>query len=218
MRTIEVRRVFVLALAAAAFTLPTAAAAQFRPLAVEVRGGLNWAMSDLKNGLGEEETVNGPPVAAAENGGYTASANVYWTFAQRGAIYLGWTRASFDCKEEFCGSDGRLWSAGPEMGFKFSMQGDRSFAPWVRGGLIAHKAKFKEGEGLEENSVRSPGFEVGFGTDIGIGSVLALSPGIHYYRYSAGWDLGTAASKRVKKNIGWFQTDIGLQLRLGGAR
>ena len=110
-------------------------------------------------------------------------------------------------------------SGGPELGFKFSMVGDRSFNLWVRVGLLAHKAKFQEGQTTpEENSVRSPGFEIGVGSDLAIGDVLAIVPAVRLYRYNSGWDLGTPGAKRIKKNIGWIQPDLGLQLRLGGAR
>lgn len=198
-----------LAVMLAALVSPTAAAAQAKPLALEVRGGLGWSMFDLHDGLGEVLD------AAAEKRGWTGSADIYWTFAQRGAVYLGWNHAKWKCTQAACGSDGRLWSAGPEMGFKFSMVGDRSFAPWVRLGLLAHKAKFKEGPAPEENSVRTPGVELGVGTDLEIGDVLAIVPALRFYGYKAGWDIGTA-TKRVRKNIGWVQTDLGLQLRLGG--
>jgi hypothetical protein len=191
--------------------------AQMKPLALEVCGGLNWAVSDLKDGLGDEQMIGGAPVAAAEQHGWTGSADLYWTFAQRGAVYVGWNYAKFICREEFCGTDGRIYSAGPELGFKFSMVGNRSFNPWVRAGLLAHKAKYQEGPAPEENSVRSPGFEIGIGSDLRIGEVLAIVPAVRLYRYNAGWDLGTPGAKRIKKNVGWIQTDVGLQLRLGGA-
>jgi hypothetical protein len=183
-----------------------------------VRGGVNWAILDLGDGIGLETFPNGAPVAAAEHGGWTGSANLYWTFARRSAAYIGWTQAGFKCKEELCGTDGKLWSAGPEMGFKFSLIGSRDFSPWFRVGLLAHKAKFKEGDAPEENSVRAPGIEAGVGSDIALGSAFAIVPAIRWYRYNAGWDLGSPQAKRTKKNIGWFQGDLGLQLRLGGMR
>jgi hypothetical protein len=204
--------------ALAALVLPAAVAAQMKPMGLEVRGGLNWAVSDLKNGLGEDGQIGGAPVAAAEQHGWTGSVDLYWTFAQRGAAYIGWNATGFDCKDELCGTDGRLYSAGPELGFKFSAAGDRSFSPWIRAGLLAHKMKFKEGASLEENSVRTPGFEVGVGSDIHIGERFSIVPGLRFYRYNAGWDLGTPGAKRIKKNVGWFQTDLGLQLHLGGYR
>jgi hypothetical protein len=207
-----------LAVAFAALVMPMTVAAQMKPLGLEVRGGLNWATNDLKNGLGQDGQVDGAPVAAAEQHGWTGSADLFWTFAQRGAVFIGWTQTGFKCKEEFCGSDGKLWSAGPEFGFKFSTTSDRSFKPWISAGLLAHKMKFKEGANdlVEENSVRSPGITVGVGTDLDIGSAFSIVPGVRYYRYNAGWDLGTPGAKRIRKAVGWFQTDLGLQLHLGG--
>ena len=196
----------------AAMVLPAAAAAQ-RPLALEVRGGLNWAIDDLESGIGLDATND--PVAAAKQHGWTGSADVYWTLARRSAVYLGWTQAGFKCKTSVCGNDGKIWSAGPEFGFKFSVLQSENFNPWLSLGLLAHKAKFKEGPAPEENSVRAPGFQLGVGTDLAMGNVLAIVPAVRMYRYNAGWDLGTADAKRLKKNIGWFQTDLGLQLRLG---
>ena len=104
------------------------------------------------------------------------------------------------------------------MGFKFSLSQGRSFSPWFRVGLLAHEAKYKEGPAPEENSVRAPGLELGVGTDVAFADRFALVPGLRFYRYNAGWDLGTPGAKRTKKNIGWFQGDIGLQLRLGSGR
>jgi hypothetical protein len=204
-----------LAAVLAAVTLPAAAAAQIRPLALEVRGGLNWAVVDLESGLGMTTFPNGEPVAAAEQHGWTGSADLYWTLAPRSAVYIGWNHAGFKCKEEFCGTDGKIWSAGPEFGFKFSVLNSDSFNPWFRLGLLAHKAKYKEGPAPEENSVRAPGIEMGVGTDLTFANRFALVPAVRFYRYNAGWDLGTPEAKRVKKNIGWFQTDLGLQLKLG---
>ena len=204
-----------LAAALAAVVFPAVASAQIKPLALEVRGGLNWAIADLESGLGLESFPNGQPVAAAQQHGWTGSADLFWTLARRSAVYIGWNHAGFKCKEELCGSDGKLWSAGPEFGFKFAVLQSDSFNPWFRLGLLAHKAKFKEGNAPEENSVRAPGIEMGIGTDASIGSSFAIVPAVRFYRYNAGWDLGTPLAKRVKKNIGWFQTDLGIQVKLG---
>jgi hypothetical protein len=222
MRSFDMRIGLAAALVAA--LLPAAGAAQSRtqaPVAIEVRGGLNWAITELKNGIGTRGTADGRPVAAAKQAGWTGSADIYWSLARRSAVYVGWDQAGFKCKEDVCGSDGKLWSAGPELGFKFSILPNQDFNPWFRLGLLAHKAKFKEGSnpdaglGIEENSVRSPGIEAGFGTDLVFMNTFALVPAVRFYRYNAGWDLGTADAKRLRKKIGWFQTDLGVQLRLG---
>ena len=203
----------------AMLALPAAAAAQtpnMKPLAIEVRGGLNWATTELKNGIGLRGTPDGKPVAAAKQGGWTGAADLYWHLARRSAVYIGWEQAGFKCKTEICGSDGKLWSAGPEFGFKFAALHSNNFNPWLRVGLLAHKAKFKEGSNLEENSVRSAGVEAGVGTDMAfMNGAIAIVPAIRYYRYNAGWDLGTPDAKRLRKKIGWFQTDLGLQIRAG---
>jgi hypothetical protein len=204
-----------LAALVAAVVIPAAAAAQSRPLALEFRLGQNFSMMDLSDGIGMLSFPNGEPAAAAEDWGWSWSADMYWTFARRSAAYIGWNRTKFHCKEEYCGTDGRIWSAGPEMGFKFWLMPDRAFNPWFRLGLLAHKAKYQEGNAPEENSVRAPGFELGVGTDIGLGDAFAVVPALRFYRYNAGWDLGTPNEKRDKSNVGWFQGDLGLQLRLG---
>jgi hypothetical protein len=225
MRSFDLRIGFAAALVAA--LLPAAVAAQLptseqvKPVAIEVRGGLNWAVSELKNGLGQPVPPKNLPVAAAKQGGWTGSADLYWMVARRSAVYVGWDQAGFKCKEELCGKDGKLWSAGPELGFKFSILPNQNFNPWFRLGLLAHKAKFKEGSnpdaglGIEENSVRSPGIEAGLGTDLVFANTFALVPGVRFYHYKAGWDLGTEDAKRLRKKISWFQTDLGIQLRLG---
>ena len=54
--------------------------------------------------------MDGAPVAAAEQHGWSGAADVFWTFAQRGAVYMGWNQNGFKCKQELCGTDGKLWS------------------------------------------------------------------------------------------------------------
>ena len=83
MNSNDLRRGLVVALAA--LVLPVAAAAQMKPLAIEIRGGLNFATGDLKTGIGTEGQADGKPVTAADQGGWTGSADLYWTFAKRGA-------------------------------------------------------------------------------------------------------------------------------------
>lgn len=210
-----------LAAVLAAVVLPAAAAAQapsiseMKPLALEVRGGLNWAVLDLADGVGRRIPPDNQFEAAADQHGWTGSADLYWRLARKSAVYIGWNQAGFKCKEELCGIDGNIWSAGPEFGFKFSMLNSENFNPWFRVGLLAHKAKYKEGKVIEENSVRAPGIEAGVGTDLTFGRYFAFVPAVRIYRYNAGWDIGTPGAGRLKSNIGWFQTDLGVQLRLG---
>jgi hypothetical protein len=226
MRSFDIRTGLAAALVVA--LLPAALAAQLptptqvKPLAIELRGGFNFAVKDLKNGIGQPVPPRDIPVAAAKQGGWTGSAALYWSLARRSAVYVGWDQAGFKCKEENCGSDGKLWSAGPEFGFRFAIMPDNSgFSPWFQLGLLAHKAKFKEGSnpdaglGIEENSVRAPGIMAGIGTDLAFMNTFAIVPGIRYYGYNAGWDLGTPEAKRLRKKIGWFQADLGLQMRVG---
>ena len=199
----------------AALMLPVAASAQMKPLAIEVRGGLNWAIGDLKDGLGDINQ-DGIETAQAEQHGWTASADLFWTFHRRGAAYIGWNWAKFDCKDEECGSDGLLWSNGPEFGFKFSHDKDRSFSPWVRVGILAHKAKYQEGDVVDEDSNRKIVLDLGVGTDLRVTDNLAIVPAVRFYRYNAGWDVGSIGDQRVTRNIGWFQTDLGLNWTFGG--
>lgn len=196
-----------------ALVLPARAHAQI-PLGVEVRGGLNWAIGDLKDGLGDINVDNTGDIAQAEQHGWTLSGDVFWAFHDRGALYAGWNWAKFDCKDEECGADGFLWSSGPGAGFKFSLMADRRFLPWARIGVIAHKAKWKEGD-IEENSNRTIGLDLGVGADIPLGERLRFVPAVRFYRYNAAWDVGSSGAERVERNIGWFQTDVGLHLLLG---
>ena len=57
MNSSDLRRGLVVALSA--FLLPVAASAQMKPLAIEIRGGLNWATGDLKTGIGAEGQADG---------------------------------------------------------------------------------------------------------------------------------------------------------------
>jgi hypothetical protein len=195
-----------------ALALPAAADAQ-APLGLEVRGGLNWAIGDLKDGLGDINQ-DGIETAQAEQHGWTASADVFWAFHQRGAMYVGWNWAKFDCKDEECGTDGLLWSQGPEFGFKISTSRTGGFSPWVRFGGVLHQAKYKEGDVVEERSNRTLGLDFGVGTDLRVTESLSIVPAVRFYRYNAAWDVGSIGDERVKRQIGWFQTDLGLNWRL----
>ena len=81
----------------AVVVLPAAASAQ-GPLALEVHGGLNRSILDLNDGIGLLTFPNGEPAAAAEDWGYSGSADMYWSFARRGAAYVGWNRTKFHCE------------------------------------------------------------------------------------------------------------------------
>src|SRR5262245_30561495 len=97
MRRIDLR--IGLAALLAAVALPAAASAQ-RPLALEIRGGINRSVLDLNDGIGLLSFPNGEPAAAAEDWGWSGSADMYWRFARRSSAYIGWNRTKFDCKEE----------------------------------------------------------------------------------------------------------------------
>jgi hypothetical protein len=54
------------------------------------------------------------------------------------------------------------------------------------------------------------------GTDLTLGDRFSVVPPSATTATHAGWDLGTPGAKRIRKAVGWFQTDLGLQLHLGG--
>ena len=74
MRTNDLR--IGLAVALTTLALPAVVGAQMKPLALEMRGGLGWAVSDLRNGIGDEVVIGRPGVAAAERG-WSGSADLY---------------------------------------------------------------------------------------------------------------------------------------------
>ena len=47
-------------------------------------------------------------------------------------------------------------------------------------------------------------------------TTLSIVPAVRFYRWNAEWDVGTVGDTRVRKNIGWVQTDIGIDYRVGG--
>ena len=211
--------VVALATGAAAFSTQTAHA-QMLPLGVEVRGGFNFAINDLKNGLGDDPSV--VPFKAKE-GGISGGGDLYWTFHRNAAVYLGYSASHFECTKGECGVAGHVDSMGPEAGFKFSLSKDWSFTPWGRVGVIAHQASFQEGDAVDQESNRTIGLEAAVGTEVHLSDVVSLSPAVHFYRYNAPWDIGSIEQGRVNRNLGWFQADLGLILdfsrrraRLGG--
>ena len=63
------------------------------------------------------------------------------------------------------------------MGAKFIVQSERTFVPWLKAGLVAHKVEF-DGTDFNFESDRKYGFQAAAGLDFPLGEVLSVSPAL----------------------------------------
>jgi opacity protein-like surface antigen len=164
------------------------------PVTLEARGGLAFPTGDLGDGYGT---------------GWNAGVDASIAFAPMLSIYGGYEYARFDAKGD---GDAQLTDSGLRAGVKVSVPivgTVTGFSPYVLGGLIYDKAKFDGSLGelgdVSSESDRSLGFELGAGTGIGLGPLLAFTPEVRYRSFKAGDD---------SSRLSYFQVSLGLALHL----
>lgn len=175
-------RMNVTALSALAATMllatPRAGEAQF---SFEGRVGLSFPTGELTDapGLSQEQ-------------GFSFAADAFWLFAPRYAAYGGVSRQSFNC--DGCTTD--VSTTGFDAGVKFYLVPEGFAVPWVRGGLMLHKASV-DGEGSDWGV----GVDTGLGLDWRVSTQLSLVPAIRLNSYGSG-----------PVSLTYFTADLGLQI------
>jgi hypothetical protein len=196
------KKVFSCALLTAGVLAASSASAQsILPFSFEVRGGL---------GIKTEEFNQADTETTTASGGVGVGANVAFDFLPGIAVYGSYDRYAFnanigggvaDAEEEYV-------DEGFAAGAKITppIPGLIGFSPWVRGGVLFHTLELT---GVDEESGRSTGFEVGGGIDIPLGMVLSFTPGVIYRQYSP--DYGDDASDA---KVSYFDLSLGLRARI----
>lgn len=128
-------------------TTPSAARAQW---SIEGRVGSSIPGAELTDNPGLNQT-----------GGLSLAADVMYTFQPRWSLYAGASREGFHC--DACSED--VTSLGIDGGLKYVLGSSGAALPWVRGGLMLHRAAV---DGLEQ--------DWGFGVDAGLGVDWVINP------------------------------------------
>lgn len=186
----------------------TAASAQILPLSFEGRGELAFPTGDFAEG------------DALENGvGFGVSA-MFKPIPLLG-IYGGYERHSFAISDDagIGNIDADIVDSGFSVGAQLSLPLAMltGVSPWVKGGAIFHTLELDindedlDGTGLQTESERSTGFEVGAGLDIPLGMVLSFTPGVIYRTYSPEAEGGNT---QEDNNVSHVSVGLGLRFRL----
>lgn len=116
------------------------------------------------------------------------------------AAYVGFTRASFGCREGFCTDrDVSLTSQGLVAGGRWAP--DLPLGPWVRGG-VALQGLDIQATGADERVNPGLGFELGGGIDFPVGGTFRIRPGLTWLRHQASTTLGNGHVALLALEIG----------------
>lgn len=159
-------------------TSPGASEAQY---SFEGRIGVTFPTGELSDAPGLNQSS-----------GYSFAADAFWLFAPRYEAYGGLSRQSFSC--DGCPTD--VDTFGADAGVKFYLTPDGFALPWIRGGLMLHKASV-EGEGNDWGV----GVDTGLGVDWRVSPQLSLVPAIRLNSYGSG-----------PLSLTYFTGDLGLQI------
>lgn len=163
---------WTLLMAAIAAASATSVSAQDARFSLEIRGGYDFPMGDL-NDSGVESEV-----------GFGGQA--VYTFTPQVSVYGGWGRDQFGC--DVCGSDDDdIHSSGLEGGVKLHPTRATNAHPWVRIGAIYHTFAGRIA-GVEFESDRQVGLQLGLGVDLPLGQVMSVSPAVRFHSWTAKFD------------------------------
>lgn len=126
------------------------------------------------------------------------------------SVYGGYGWDRFGC--EGCGDGDWITSRGFEAGAKLILPAEsmRAVSPWIRGGIVANKAKVDIG-GFETTSDTGLGLQASVGVDVPLGDVLSFSPALRYQRFSA--DFATIGDFLVaSETVSYLSLDFGLHI------
>jgi hypothetical protein len=145
----SITKALLAAAVVAGITIPQSVSAQF---SFEGRIGTSLPSGELTN----DATYN-------QTGGFSFAVDGMYTFTTNLTAYAGASRQSFHC--DGCPTD--VSTAGFDGGLKYLFNSSGSATPWVRAGLLLHKASV---EGVDS--------DWGLGVDSGVGLDWAIRPGI----------------------------------------
>lgn len=164
-------------------------------LSMEVRGGL--VAPTERFGEGEPGLTPEPGVAVG--------ADIMFGLTPQVTAYAGYSWMRFDCAGEFCIGDAHFTSSGAAGGLKLTLPLGGTVLPWVRGGAILHKLRFRSDD-VSAASGRPFGLDAGAGVDITLGSSVTLTPAVRYNRYTVNIELGPVGE--VERTVSYGNLDL----------
>lgn len=196
------KNTMVLTAAAVALTV-TSASAQVAgpPISTELRGGTSFPTADF----GEGDAVDT---------GWRFAGNVKLHFTPLLAAYVGYSRAVFGAGDDAGAIDGDVVDSGIGAGIHGSIPRRLlGVSPWVRGGVVYHRADLKgnfSGLSFSIESDRSLGFEAGAGFAFPLGRRLSITPGVSYTSYGAEFEF---QGQSFDEDLSYLTADVGLSAR-----
>jgi hypothetical protein len=109
--------------------------------------------------------------------GFSFAADAMYTFRQNVSLYAGASRETFSC--DGCTED--VTSAGLDGGLKYLFSVDGPAIPWVRGGLLLHRASV---DGVDSDW--GLGVDSGVGLDWVVNPRVAIVPAVRLKSYNSG--------------------------------
>lgn len=197
------RRITVLAAAAALLGTVQSVSAQTPQFALEVRGGYaiptgDWNEDDIfENGFGFGGSV------------------MAMVMPQLG-VYAGWESFTFSVDEDEEGVEADATDAGFRAGVTLNvpLAASPNIAPFLELGALYNTLEISasgDGASVEIESDGSFGFEAGLGVDVALGERLSVVPMVRYRQHSVEFeDLDSEDSE----DISYVVVGVGLRLRL----
>lgn len=197
------RRITVLAAAAAMLATVQSVSAQTPQFALEVRGGYAIPTGDWN----EDDTF--------ENGfGFGASALAMVT-PQIG-VYAGWESFTFSVDEDEEGVEADATDVGFRGGITVNvpLAASPTISPFLELGAIYNKLEISasgDGASVEIDSESSLGFEAGVGVDVALGQRLSVVPMVRYRQHAVEFE---DIPSEDSEDISYVVVGVGLRLRL----
>ena len=197
------RRITVLAAAAALLATVQSVSAQTPQFALEVRGGYaiptgDWNEDDLfENGFG-------------------FGGNVLAMVTPQIGVYAGWESFTFSVDEDEEGVEADATDAGFRGGVSVNipLPASPSISPFVELGVLYNRLEISASDGgtsIDFESDASIGFEGGVGVAVGLGERLSVVPMVRYRQHKVEFDDIDADDT---EDISYVAVSVGLRLRL----
>ncbi len=131
---------------------------------------------------------------AGAKSGLGLGADVFYTFIPNMSLYAGLSRHAFNCKGGGCED---VTSTGMDGGVKLLFGAEGRALPWVRGGIMLHKASVGDAK-----SDLTLGAEAGAGIDVMMAPRFWLVPAVIFHTYPAGLPGGDLDMKYLTISLG----------------
>jgi hypothetical protein len=166
---------------AASLSIPTAISAQ---VSFEGRVGATLPTGELTDSPGLDQSA-----------GFSFAFDGMYTFRPSLSAYAGVSRQTFNCSD--CPTD--VATVGFDGGVKFLFTASGAATPWLRGGLMLHRASV---DGVDSDW--GVGVDAGAGIDWLVGPRIAIVPAVRLNSYGSG-----------PLSLTYFTLDLGLHVHPG---